>query len=100
MLPDQAVMDYPQAAISVQNSSKDKAPGALCNHRCLSTNKGQQSEAFSKSFRQQPFSQCQISMTFWQHCDVCSTDVQLLDVLEVEGDPLKCAVHVQLLAVT
>ena len=54
----------------------------------------QLSDPLSKSFRQQPFSQCQISMTFWQHCDVCLRDVQFLDVLEVEGDPLKCAVHV------
>ena len=57
-------------------------------------------EAFSKSFRQQPFSQCQISMTFRQHCNVRVPDVQALDVLEVKGDPLNCAVHVQLLAGT
>ena len=37
-------------------------------------------------------------MTFCQHCDVCSCDAQSLDVLEVEGDHLECAVHVKLLA--
>ena len=44
------------------------------------------------------FRQCQISTTC-QHCDVCSCDAQYLDVLEVEGNLLNCAVHVQLLAV-
>ena len=89
---------YPQAGIQAARNRTTRVSGETYTLQLLPKKELEHattllSAAFDKQFRQ-----CQISMTFCQHCDVCFCDAQSLDVLEVEGDPLKNAVHVKLLA--